>query len=132
MSEIITFVISKVAPKSDFTITQSDLKNTDVVNEFEKLSNIVLVLGEVIEDLDLQSFNDIKEFAQNIKAEELLNEGETIGDINGKAIKDAELIRYEKPSEDLITNYFNKGFIAEEVEDKDLQNYHIHLTNVVK
>lgn len=38
----------------------------------------------------------------------------------------------EKPSEDLITNYFNKGFIAEEVEDKDLQNYYIHLTNVVK
>ena len=74
MSEIITFVISKVAPKSDFTITQSDLKNTDVVNDFEKLSNIVLVLGEVIEDLDLQSFNDIKEFAQNIKAEELLKD----------------------------------------------------------
>ena len=38
----------------------------------------------------------------------------------------------EKPSEDLIANYFNKGFIAEEVEDKDLQNYYIHLTNVVK
>ena len=82
VSELIDFVLAKVAPKSDFTITQGDLKNANLVNDFEKLSQIVLVLGEVIEGLDLQSVNDIKAFAQNLKAQDLLKNEALINEAN--------------------------------------------------
>ena len=80
--EVVALLVSKVAPNLDFTITQGDLENTNVKNDLEKLSQVVVVLGEVIQGLDLYSLSDILEFVKDIKVNELLKDEALLNDAN--------------------------------------------------
>lgn len=82
ISEIVVLVLSKAAPKSDFTITPADLKNVDITVDAKHLASIVVELGDIIESLGLESLNDIIEFAKAIKVKELINNRDLVSPEN--------------------------------------------------
>lgn len=81
--QLINFAVEKVAPKLDFTLSVTEVLMAKVnwENDMAHLADVVLVLGETITDLGLESLSDIMDYFKGMSKDKLLSE-EILNDAN--------------------------------------------------